>query len=67
MDESVRNLETALDGIDENKRAVLRRLALKGAFVTPVVASFAMAGLMIDPSRAYAQSANSQVPNTGPP
>jgi hypothetical protein len=47
-DESNRNLDTALDGIDEAKRATLRRLIVKGAFVTPVVASFAMAGLSID-------------------
>jgi hypothetical protein len=47
-DETNRNLDTALDGIDEAKRATLRRLIVKGAFVTPVVASFAMAGLSID-------------------
>ena len=59
MDESGRNLESALDGLNENKRAVLRRLILKGAFVTPVVASFAMAGLMIDPARATTTTSNS--------
>jgi len=52
MDESNRNLEAALDGIDENKRASLRRFILKAAFVTPVVASFAMAGLMASPAAA---------------
>jgi hypothetical protein len=59
MDGSDRNLEDALAGLDENKRAVLRRLVLKGAFVAPVVASFAMAGLMIDPARATTSGSNS--------
>ena len=42
------HLDAALDGIDENKRATLKRLVRTGAFVTPVVASFAMAGLSAD-------------------
>jgi hypothetical protein len=48
MDESNRNVDAALEGIDENRRANLRRMILKSAFVTPIVASFAMAGLTID-------------------
>jgi Chaperone of endosialidase len=48
MDESNRNIDSALDGIDADRRANLRRMVLKGAFVTPIVASFAMAGLTID-------------------
>jgi hypothetical protein len=52
MDESNRNLEAGLDGFAKNKRASLRRLILKTAFVTPVVASFAMAGLMVSPAAA---------------
>ena len=42
------NLDVALQGIDEGKRATLRRLIVKGAFVTPIVASFAMSGLTVD-------------------
>src|SRR5205823_13237375 len=36
------------------KRATLRRLIVKGAFVTPIVASFAMSGLTVE--RAAAQT-----------
>jgi hypothetical protein len=56
MDESSKNLEAALEGVDKEKRATLRRLVVEGAFVTPIVASFAMAGLTID--KASAQPAN---------
>jgi Chaperone of endosialidase len=48
MDEINHRVDAALDGIDEKKREYLRRMILKSAFVTPVVASFAMAGLTID-------------------
>lgn len=47
-------LDAALHGIDEAKRATLRRLIVNGAFVTPIVASFAMSGLTVE--RAAAQS-----------
>jgi hypothetical protein len=42
------HLDAALDGIDESKRTTLKRLILTGAFVTPVVVSFAMTGLSAD-------------------
>jgi Chaperone of endosialidase len=48
MDERDQGLDAALQGIDEARRATLRRMILKGAFVAPVVASFAMAGLTVD-------------------
>ncbi len=54
MDGADRKLDAALRGIDETKRATLRRLIVHGAFVTPIVASFAMSGLTVD--RAAAQS-----------
>lgn len=54
MHERDRNLDTALSGFDEDRRATLRRLILKGAFVTPIVASFAMSGLTVE--RAAAQN-----------
>lgn len=43
-----KDLDAALDGFDESKRSTLKRLIGSGAFVTPVVVSFAMADLSID-------------------
>lgn len=54
MNEVDANLDAALDGIDANRRAALRRLIVKSAFVAPVVASFAMSTLTVE--RAAAQS-----------
>ena len=54
MDNHDRNLDVALHGIDQERRATLRRLIVKGAFVAPIVASFAMSGLTVE--RAAAQS-----------
>ncbi|MGC2516660.1 MAG: hypothetical protein WA383_19230 [Terriglobales bacterium] len=48
MDENDSNLNAALEGVDESKRATLKRLIGAGAFVAPVVASFAMAALSVD-------------------
>jgi hypothetical protein len=48
MDESNPNLKAALEGVDESKRAALKRLIRGGAFATPIVASFAMGGLTVD-------------------
>jgi len=50
------NVDAALDGIDASKRAALRRMIVKSAFVAPVVASFAMSGLTVE---AVAQVQNS--------
>ena len=58
MDESNRNLETALEGVDEPKRTTLRRL-MGGAFVAPTVASFAMSGLSIDTVAAQSNATQS--------
>jgi Chaperone of endosialidase len=58
------NLEAALHGIDEAKRATLRRLMIKSAFVAPVVASFAMSGLTVE---AVAQVQNSTSSRPLPP
>jgi hypothetical protein len=44
MDETNRNLATALEGVDELKRTTLSGL-VSGAFVAPMVASFAMTAL----------------------
>ena len=46
----------ALEAVDSSKRATLDSLVKGAAFTAPVVASFAMDGLVI--SKAYAQVAN---------
>ncbi|MBR0963344.1 hypothetical protein JQ554_04445 [Bradyrhizobium diazoefficiens] len=46
------NVESAVTGLDESKRKTLSRLLTGTAFVAPVVASFAMDGLVI--SKAFA-------------
>jgi hypothetical protein len=48
MSEDDQNLGGALDGLDESRRTTLKRLIGTGAFVAPVVVSFAMADLSID-------------------
>jgi|HubBroStandDraft_2_1064218.scaffolds.fasta_scaffold204985_2 hypothetical protein len=48
MDENSRNLDAALEGLDQDKRSTLKRLIGTGAFVGPIVVSFAMADLSID-------------------
>jgi hypothetical protein len=50
--------DEALKGLDEGKRKVLLRLAKGGAFVAPIVASFAMKGISVTP----AMAANSTTP-----
>ena len=58
MDESNRNLATALEGVDEPKRTTLSRL-VSGAFVAPMVASFAMTALTIDTVAAQSNGTSS--------
>ena|SRR5437764_274674 len=60
MDERDENLDAALRGIDESKRATLRRLIVKGAFVTPIVASFAMSGLTVERAAAQTNTTSSR-------
>jgi hypothetical protein len=50
-------VDSALEGIDESKRETLNRLVKGGAFVAPVVASFAMQGISI--RAAHAQPGSS--------
>ena len=52
-------IEEAMEGIDEARRRSIRRLAVGGAFLAPVVAAFAMQGLTISP----AMASNSTVSN----
>jgi Chaperone of endosialidase len=62
MHERDRNLDTALHGIDEDRRATLRRLIVKGAFVAPIVASFAMSGLTVERAAAQNNTTSSRPP-----
>jgi hypothetical protein len=65
MADNETHVDAALDGIDESKRATLKRLVLTGAFVTPVVVSFAMTGLSTDAflhTASAASGPNSSVP-----
>jgi hypothetical protein len=52
MAEKERNIESAVEGLDEQRRETLKRLIRGGAFVAPVVASFAMQGVSIRPAHA---------------
>jgi hypothetical protein len=52
------NVETALEGLDQNKRRTLRRLITGTAFIGPVVASFAMQGMSIRPANALPNSSS---------
>ena len=63
MDEINPNLNAVLEGVDESKRSTLRRLVVRGAFVTPVVASFAMAGLTVETLAATANSSGKATPS----
>jgi hypothetical protein len=57
MTENTPDLDGALEGFDEGRRATLKRLIQSGAFVAPVVVSFAMADLSVD-AFMHAASAN---------
>ena len=63
MDENNPNLNAALEQVDEGKRATLRRLIGTGAFMGPIIVSFAMGDLSID-AFMHAASANSTKPPT---
>jgi hypothetical protein len=56
MAEIDKNAEAALEGLDSHRRETLKRLVRGGAFIAPVVASFAMQSIAIRP--AHAASSN---------
>jgi hypothetical protein len=58
MSEQDPKLNEALDGLDQGKRETLTRLIRGGAFVAPVVASFAMQGISIRPAHAQPGSSS---------
>jgi hypothetical protein len=58
------SLDTALDGLGQSRRTTLKRLIGTGAFVAPVVVSFAMADLSIDAfTHVAAAAANATTPH----
>lgn len=64
MTEKDARVDEALDGLDQDKRETLRRLVRGTTFAAPVVASFAMQGISINPAHAaIGSSANSTVPS----
>jgi hypothetical protein len=64
MGEQDRNLDEALDGLDQGKRATLMRLAKGSAFTVPVVAAFLMQGISIQPAHAAAGSSANHTKGT---
>src|SRR5258708_17022769 len=62
MSDSKEKLEQALEGIDESKRATLTRLLTGTAFVSPIVASFAVDGLTISKAQAQARNGSGVLP-----
>ena len=62
MSEKDARVDEALNGLDQDKRDTLRRLVRGTTFAAPVVASFAMQGISINPAHAaIGSSANSTV------
>jgi hypothetical protein len=56
-------VDEALDGLDQDKRDTLRRLVRGTTFAAPVVASFAMQGISINPAHAaIGSSSNTTIP-----
>lgn len=49
---SKKDLDSALDGVNENRRAFLRKIVVTTAFTAPIVASFAVDGMMISSASA---------------
>ena len=51
-DSSKNDLDTALNGVDENRRQFLRKVVLTSAFAAPIVASFAVDGMLVSSAMA---------------
>jgi len=59
-DSEKKNLDQALESVDANRRSFLRKVVLTTAFTAPIVASFAVDGMMISSAMAIpANSSNS--------
>ena len=57
MSENHLNIDAALEGVDNSKRATLRKLVIGSAFVVPAVTTFALDGLL-NASTAFASNSN---------
>lgn len=64
-EEQGRRLERFLDGVPEDRREFIKRVAKTTAFVAPVVASFAMDGLTGKAALAQAACGNSTTGDQG--
>lgn len=53
-------INTGTEGSDTARSARLRRLVIKGAFASPVIASFAMSGLTVERAAAQTNTTNSK-------
>ncbi|MBL8579972.1 MAG: hypothetical protein JNK47_22435 [Mesorhizobium sp.] len=51
-------LNNALETIDESRRGALRKLVVTASFAPPVVASFAINGMMVTSVQAQSGSSN---------
>ncbi len=54
-----KDLDAALEGVNEDRRQFLRKVVLTTAFTAPVVASFAVDGMMVSSALAAPNSGNS--------
>lgn len=48
-----KDLDSALEGVSEDRRQFLRKVVLTSAFAAPIVASFAVDGMMVSSASAY--------------
>jgi hypothetical protein len=51
-----KEIETAIESVDVERRAALREMLTRTAFVAPVVATFAMTGLSVHEAHAYSSN-----------
>jgi hypothetical protein len=61
-DSEKKDLDRALEAVDENRRSFLRKVVLTTAFTAPIVASFAVDGMMV--SSATAQFGGNSTSNS---
>lgn len=60
MADDHQKIDAARADVEAVRRATLRRLVIKGAFVTPVIASFAMSGLTVEKAAAQTNTTSSK-------
>ncbi len=58
-DSEKKNLDQALESVDANRRSFLRKVVLTTAFTAPIVASFAIDGMVVSTAMATPNSSNS--------